>query len=105
MVAFTNELFAKIPSLLRRPAMNIPIDLAWLEAVMLAGVRITAFLVIAPPFSHNAIPLRIKGMLAVGRRPRRLAGRRRRLRLAGHRRLHPRPGAGAGHGAALGFLV
>lgn len=46
--------------------MNIPIDQAWLEAVMLAAVRITAFLVVAPPFSHNSIPLRIKGMLAVG---------------------------------------
>ena len=46
--------------------MNIPIDQLWLEAVMLAGVRIAAFLVIAPPFSHNAIPLRIKGILAVG---------------------------------------
>lgn len=46
--------------------MDIPIDQGWLEAVMLAGVRIIAFLVIAPPFSHNAIPLRIKGMLAVG---------------------------------------
>ncbi len=33
---------------------------------MLAGVRIAVFLVIAPPFSHNAIPLRIKGILAVG---------------------------------------
>ncbi len=46
--------------------MNIPIDQAWLEAVLLATVRITAFLVIAPPFSHNSIPLRIKGMLGVG---------------------------------------
>ncbi len=46
--------------------MNIPIDPSWLEAVMLAGVRIGAFLVIAPPFSHNSIPLRIKGILAVG---------------------------------------
>ncbi|HEX9089677.1 MAG TPA: flagellar biosynthetic protein FliR [Arthrobacter sp.] len=46
--------------------MDIPIDQGWLEAVMLAGVRIIAFLVIAPPFAHNAIPLRIKGMLAVG---------------------------------------
>jgi flagellar biosynthetic protein FliR len=46
--------------------MNIPIDQAWLEAVMLAAVRITIFLVIAPPFSHNSIPLRIKGMLALG---------------------------------------
>lgn len=46
--------------------MNIPIDQVWLEAVMLAGVRIAAFLVIAPPFSHNSIPLRIKGMLSLG---------------------------------------
>ncbi len=33
---------------------------------MLAGVRVTAFLVIAPPFSHNAIPARVKAMLGVG---------------------------------------
>ncbi len=46
--------------------MNIPIDQAWIEAVMLAGVRIVAFIVIAPPFSHNAFPLQIKGMLAIG---------------------------------------
>lgn len=46
--------------------MQIPIDQTWLEAVMLAGVRIIAFLVIAPPFAHNAIPLRIKGILALG---------------------------------------
>ena len=46
--------------------MDITLDFAWLEAVMLAGVRMVAFLVIAPPFSFNAFPLRIKGMLAVG---------------------------------------
>lgn len=46
--------------------MDIPINQPWLEAVMLAGVRIIAFLVIAPPFAHNAIPLRIKAMLAIG---------------------------------------
>ena len=46
--------------------MNITLDFAWLEAVMLAGVRMIAFLVIAPPFSFNAIPLRIKAMLAIG---------------------------------------
>lgn len=40
--------------------------MGWLEAVMLAGVRVTAFVVIAPPFSHNAIPMRIKAMLGVG---------------------------------------
>lgn len=45
--------------------MHIPIDFAWLEATMLAAVRITAFIVIAPPFSYGAIPMRIKAMLAV----------------------------------------
>jgi flagellar biosynthetic protein FliR len=46
--------------------VDITLDFAWLEAVLLAGVRMVAFLVIAPPFSFNAFPLRIKGMLAVG---------------------------------------
>ena len=32
---------------------------------MLAGVRLTAFLVIAPPFSYAGIPARIKAMLGV----------------------------------------
>lgn len=45
--------------------MNIPIDFAWLEATMLAGVRTTAFVMIAPPFSYGAIPARIKAMLAM----------------------------------------
>lgn len=40
--------------------------MGWLEAVALAGIRVTAFVVIAPPFSHNAIPMRIKAMLGVG---------------------------------------
>jgi len=42
------------------------LDAAWLEAVVLAGVRVTAFLVIAPPFSYAGIPARIKAMLGVG---------------------------------------
>ncbi len=46
--------------------MNIPIDFTWLEATALACVRITAFLVIAPPFSHGTIPMRIRAMLGVG---------------------------------------
>lgn len=45
--------------------MQLAVNLGWLEAVMLAGVRIIAFLVIAPPFSYNGFPMRIKGMLAV----------------------------------------
>lgn len=32
---------------------------------MLAGVRVTAFVMIAPPFSYGAIPVRIKAMLAM----------------------------------------
>jgi flagellar biosynthetic protein FliR len=46
--------------------LNIPLDQAWIEAVMLAGVRMVAFIVIAPPFSYNAFPLRIKAMLSIG---------------------------------------
>lgn len=46
--------------------MDIPIDQGWIEAVMLATVRMTAFLFVAPPFSHNAFPARIKAMLGVG---------------------------------------
>ena len=46
--------------------MAITLDFQWIEAVMLASVRMIAFLVIAPPFSHNAFPLRIKGMLGLG---------------------------------------
>ena len=46
--------------------MEFSLNLAWIEATMLAGVRMIAFLVIAPPFSYNAFPLRIKGMLALG---------------------------------------
>ncbi|WP_203135633.1 flagellar biosynthetic protein FliR [Microbacterium sp. JZ31] len=46
--------------------MHIPIDFAWLEATMLAAVRVTVFLMIAPPFSHGAIPARIKAMLGIG---------------------------------------
>ncbi|MEL5990619.1 flagellar biosynthetic protein FliR [Microbacterium phosphatis] len=46
--------------------MFIPVDFAWLEATMMAAVRITAFLMIAPPFSHGAIPARVKAMLGIG---------------------------------------
>jgi len=46
--------------------VSFTIDFGWLEAVMLASVRMVAFLVIAPPFSSNAFPLRIKAMLSVG---------------------------------------
>lgn len=46
--------------------MDIPLDFTWLEATALACVRITAFLVLAPPFSHTAVPMRIRAMLGVG---------------------------------------
>lgn len=42
------------------------LDLHFLELLALASVRIVAFLVVAPPFSHAAIPLRVKAMLSLG---------------------------------------
>lgn len=44
----------------------VSVNQEWLEAVMLAGVRMIAFLVIAPPFSYNAFPIRVKAMLGIG---------------------------------------
>lgn len=46
--------------------MDFRFDMSAVEAVMLAGVRIVAFLMIAPPFSYNAIPARVKAMLGIG---------------------------------------
>lgn len=46
--------------------MEITLDFAWLEATMLAGVRMAAFVVIAPPFSYQGFPMRIKAILALG---------------------------------------
>jgi len=46
--------------------MSFSVDQSWLEAVMLAGVRMVAFLVVAPPFSYRAFPARVKAMLGVG---------------------------------------
>ncbi|GLU88330.1 MULTISPECIES: flagellar biosynthetic protein FliR [Agromyces] len=45
--------------------MDFAFDPAWLEAVMLASVRMAAFLVIAPPFSNRAVPMRVKAGLAL----------------------------------------
>ena len=42
------------------------LDFGWLETVLLASVRIVAFLIVAPPFSHGAIPARIRVMLGLG---------------------------------------
>jgi len=41
-------------------------NFGWLESVLLAGVRIVAFLIVAPPFSYTAIPMQIKVMLGLG---------------------------------------
>ena len=46
--------------------MGIPIDPTWLEAVLLATVRMTAFLIVAPPFAYQAFPGRVKAMLGLG---------------------------------------
>ncbi|MCQ1951169.1 MULTISPECIES: flagellar biosynthetic protein FliR [Arthrobacter] len=46
--------------------MNITLDQDWIEAFLLASVRMVAFLIIAPPFSYNAFPARIKAMLGLG---------------------------------------
>jgi flagellar biosynthetic protein FliR len=45
--------------------MTFTLPWVGLESVLLAGVRMAAFLVIAPPFSHRAIPGTVKAMLAM----------------------------------------
>ncbi|WP_353987980.1 flagellar biosynthetic protein FliR [Ruicaihuangia caeni] len=46
--------------------MPISIDYGWLQQFMLAAVRVTLFLVIAPPFAYRGFPARVKAMLAIG---------------------------------------
>ncbi len=46
--------------------MSVPIDPTWLEALLLATVRMTAFLIVAPPFSYRAFPARVKATLGLG---------------------------------------
>ena len=84
--------------------ISVTLPLGAVATTMLAGVRIAAFLLLAPPFSHKAVPGQVKALLAVG------------LALA----VQPRLGAAAPTGtaafvldlvlqavvgAALGFLV
>lgn len=45
--------------------MGFAINAVWLEAAALSSVRIAAFLVVAPPFSHSSVPLRVKAALAL----------------------------------------
>lgn len=46
--------------------VDIPINQSWIQVLLLASVRMTAFLLVAPPFAHHAIPARIKAMLGIG---------------------------------------
>ena len=46
--------------------MELVIDADRLEATMLAGVRLVAFFVIAPPFSYRAFPGTVKVILGIG---------------------------------------
>lgn len=46
--------------------MTWTLDQTWLEAVLLASVRIVTFLFLAPPFAHRGVPAHVKVMLAVG---------------------------------------
>lgn len=46
--------------------MELPITQSGLEVFLLASIRMTAFLLVAPPFSHHAIPARVKAMLGLG---------------------------------------
>lgn len=77
--------------------MTVTLALSTIEVIMLAGVRIAAFLVIAPPFASRAVPGRVKAMLALG------------LGLAVSPRAGSAPGAGgsieAGTASFLGDLV
>jgi len=46
--------------------MTLTLPWLGLESVLLAGVRIASFFVIAPPFAHRGIPGTVKAMLAMG---------------------------------------
>jgi flagellar biosynthesis protein FliR len=46
--------------------MDLTVSLSAVEVVMLAGVRIAAFLVVAPPFASKAVPGQVKAMLSMG---------------------------------------
>jgi len=46
--------------------VTLSLSLGALESLMLVGVRMVAFLVVAPPFSHRGIPATVKVMLATG---------------------------------------
>ncbi|WP_084125136.1 flagellar biosynthetic protein FliR [Demequina sp. NBRC 110054] len=46
--------------------MNLTFDLAFVETLMLAGVRLVAFLMIAPPFNVKQFPGSVKAAIGIG---------------------------------------
>src|SRR5512133_48461 len=46
--------------------MDVTLPLASVETTMLVSVRIVAFLVLAPPFSHRSVPAGVKVALSLG---------------------------------------
>ncbi len=48
------------------PLLSFGVSLETVVATLLVGLRITAFIVIAPPFAHRAIPARVKALLGMG---------------------------------------
>jgi len=46
--------------------VQFTVDQGWIEAVVLASLRIVAFVIVAPPFSYHSIPVRVKAILGVG---------------------------------------
>jgi flagellar biosynthesis protein FliR len=46
--------------------MRLDLDPVWIETMLLASVRLVAFLIVAPPFGFHGIPIRIKAMLGLG---------------------------------------
>ncbi|MFC7400882.1 flagellar biosynthetic protein FliR [Citricoccus sp. GCM10030269] len=46
--------------------MDVTLDMAWLQAYLLVLLRTTLFIGIAPPFSNNSFPWRVKGLVAAG---------------------------------------
>lgn len=47
------------------PVLGFDVPLERLVATLLVALRITAFVVVAPPFANRAIPARVKALLAV----------------------------------------
>jgi flagellar biosynthetic protein FliR len=46
--------------------LSVTLPVGSVETAMLAGVRIVAFLLLAPPFSYRAVPRQVLAMLSIG---------------------------------------